>query len=84
MNVLLMVLQGIDLIAAEIVPIELLITKVEGFFRLNPDIKVNIQNLSSAALEANAETLVMVATWQKDHGLPVTVPSSALPTAPKA
>jgi hypothetical protein len=77
MNVLLMVLQGINLVAAEIVPIEQLVEKVRGYFALNPDVKVNVQNLTSAALEADAETVVMVAQWQRDHGLTVTVPQPA-------
>jgi hypothetical protein len=64
-----MVLQGVNLITAEIVPIEQLIEKIKGYFTLNPEAKINVQNLTSSALEADGETMVMIAQWQKDHGI---------------
>jgi hypothetical protein len=73
MNLLLLILKGADLIATEIVPIGQLIAKIKGYFTLNPSITVNIQNLDAEALQADADTLRMVADWQKAHGLPVTV-----------
>jgi len=73
MNLLLMILQGANLIASEIVPIEQLIAKIRGYFTLNPSVTVNIQNLQTDALQADADTIAMVAKWQADHGLPVTV-----------
>jgi hypothetical protein len=73
MNLLLLILKGADLIASEIVPIEELAVKIKHFFTLHPSAKVNIQNLSSDALQADADTLQKIADWQKAHGFPVTV-----------
>jgi hypothetical protein len=80
MNLLLMILQGADLIATEVVPIADLIARIKSYFELNPSATVNIQTLESDALQADADTLQTIANWQKAHGLPVTVdPSAAAP-----
>lgn len=69
-------LQIVELGLAEVVPIEGLIVRLESIFTLNPSVTVNIQNLSSEALQADADTLQTIANWQKAHGLPVTVDPS--------
>jgi hypothetical protein len=72
-------LQVVELGLAEIVPIEGLIARLKNIFTLNPSATVNIQNLSSDALQADADTLKMIADWQKAHGLAVTVDPTAPP-----
>lgn len=79
MNLLLMILQGADLIASEIVPVTDLVEKIKGYFTLNPNATVNIQSLDADALQADADTLQKIADWQKAHGLPVTVDPSKPP-----
>lgn len=69
-----LLLQVIELGLAEIVPIEQLAAKLKSVFTLNPSVQVSIQNLSSDALQADEDTLTMIADWQKAHGLPVTTP----------
>lgn len=66
-------LQIVELGISEIVPIEGLVARLVNIFKLNPDAKVNIQNLSSEAIQADDDTIALVAKWQADHGLPVTV-----------
>jgi len=66
MNVL---LQAVELGLAEIVPIENLVSKLRDIFKLNPDAKLNIQNLASDALQADADTMKLVADWKKSKGL---------------
>lgn len=73
-------LQIVELGIAEIVPIEELVAKLKKHFTLNPNVQVNIQALSSDALQADADTLQKIADWQKAHGFPVTVD----PTKPAA
>ena len=80
MNLLLMILQGADLVATEVVPIADLIARIKSYFELNPSATVNIQSLNSDALQADADTLQKIADWQKAHGLPVTVDPSKPPT----
>jgi hypothetical protein len=70
MNILLQIL---NLGLTEIVPIEGLIARLHEIFTLNPNAQINIQNLSSEAITVDADTIAMVAKWQADHGLPVTV-----------
>ncbi len=72
MNVLL-IIQAINLAAQEIVPIEQLVERIKSYFTLDPNAQVNIQNLSSSALQADNDTLKMIADWQMAHNLPVTV-----------
>lgn len=73
-------LQIVQLGIAEIVPIEELVVKLKKHFTLNPNVQVNIQALSSDALQADADTLQKIADWQKAHGFEVTVD----PTKPAA
>jgi hypothetical protein len=68
-----MILKGLDLLSAEIIPVGELITKLKEIFSLNPSVQVNLQYLGSDAIMADRDTLLMVAKWQSDHGLPVTV-----------
>ena len=92
MNVVLMILQGLELVSAEVLPVEELVARLKTIFTLNPNAQVSVQNLASDALQADAGTLQLVADWQTAHGLPVTVsPSSsasssgaASPAAPGA
>lgn len=70
MNILLQILQ---LGLTEIVPIEELAAKLKSIFTLNPNAQVSIQNLASEALQADDDTIQLIADWQKAHGLPVTV-----------
>lgn len=76
MNILLQIL---ELGISEIVPIEELVARLKNVFTLNPDAKVNVQNLESEALQADDDTVTMIAKWQADHGLPVTVQSAPAP-----
>ena len=80
MNLLLLILKGADLLASEIVPIEELVAKLKNIFTLNPNVKVNIQNLQAEALQADADTLQKIADWQKAHGFAVTVDPGTPPT----
>lgn len=73
----LLILQGVNLAIQEIVPLEQLVEKIKGYFSLDPNATVNIQNLSSAALQADQGTLQMIADWQKKNNLPVTDPPPA-------
>lgn len=66
-------LQIVELGISEIVPIEQLIIKLKNYFTLNPNVTISIQNLESEALQANDDTIAMIAKWQADRGLPVTV-----------
>lgn len=70
MNIL---LQIVALGLNEILPIEELVAKLKNVFTLNPNVRVSIQNLSADAIQADDDTLTMIADWQKAHGLPVTV-----------
>jgi hypothetical protein len=76
-------IQILELGISEIVPIEGLIARLHSIFTLNPDVKVNIQHLSSEAIQADDDTLQQVADWQTAHGLPVTVkPPTPIVQAP--
>jgi hypothetical protein len=65
-------LQIVELGLTEIVPIMELAAKMKSIFKLHPNVAVSIQNLASDALQADDDTLKMIAAWQKKHGLPVT------------
>ena len=73
MGILLTILQGLNLATTEIIPIGELVAKLKSIFALNPNAQVSIQNLAADAIQADDDTLTLVAQWQKDHGLPVTV-----------
>ena len=79
MNLLLTILQGVDLVATEIGPIEDLVVHIKKYFTLNPNVTINIQALDAEALQADADTLQKIADWQKAHGFPVTVDPSKPP-----
>src|ERR1051326_1585343 len=66
-------LQIVEMGISEIVPIEQLVVKLKNYFTLNPDVTISIQNLESQAIQADDDTIAMIAKWQADHGLPVTV-----------
>jgi hypothetical protein len=76
-------LQILALGLSEIVPIEGLIARLHNIFTLNPNVQINIQNLSAEAIQADEDTIQMVADWQAKNGLAVTVkPAPAKPTPP--
>jgi hypothetical protein len=75
-------LQILQLGISEIVPIEGLIMRLKSIFTLNPNVAMNIQSLSAEAIQADDDTLQLVADWQTSHGLPVTVkPQPKVPAA---
>lgn len=72
-------LQVLTLGLNEIVPIEQLVARLKEIFTLDPNVQVSIQNLEAEALQADGDTLTMIADWQKAHGFPVTVQPSPAP-----
>ena len=81
MNVQLL-LQIAGFAVAEIVPVEELVARLKTIFTLNPNAQVSIQNLESEAIQADDDTLAMIAKWQQEHGLPVTVAPPGRPVVP--
>jgi hypothetical protein len=67
MNLLLMILQGVELVSSEIVPVEQLVERLKTIFTLNPNAQVSIQNLAADAIQADDATLQLIADWQKAH-----------------
>ena len=69
-------LQILELGISEIVPIEQLIARLIGIFKLNPVATVSIQNLSADAIQADDDTTKLVNDWRKAKGLPL-LPSTS-------
>lgn len=81
MGAILLITQILGVAAKEIIPIEDLVARLKNIFTLDPNAQVNIQNLASEAIQADDDTLTMIANWQTANGLPVTVqPPAPAPT----
>lgn len=83
MNVILELLKAGNLILT-LEPIALdAAMKLKALFTgLSPDLAANIKSLSGEAISADDATEQLVAAWQKQHGLPVTIPPPAADPAP--
>ncbi len=44
--------------------------KIKALLRLDPDFEVNIEQLSTKALEANQDTMTQIEQWRRRVGLP--------------
>ena len=44
--------------------------KIKALLRLDPDFEVNIEQLSTKALEANQDTMAQIDQWRRRVGLP--------------
>lgn len=70
MNVILQVLKAGNLIlTVEPIALEVAHKLKELFGGLDPDITVNITNLEGEAMDADDQTVQLVADWKKQHGL---------------
>lgn len=56
--------------------------KLKALLELNPNIQVNVTNLSGDAITADDATIAAVQTWQKQNNLPTTPAAPAAPAAP--
>lgn len=70
MNVILQVLKAGNLIlSVEPIALEVAHKLKELFGGLSPDISLNITNLAGETMDADDQTVQLVADWKKEHGL---------------
>jgi hypothetical protein len=76
------ILSGGNLILAFLAPALDFALKIKHLLELDPDVKVNVTNLSGAAITADDATIQAIAAWKKRHGIPDAPVSTAPPAGP--
>ena len=69
MNVIASITAAGSLINTFIIPGIDLALKIKHLLELDPDITVNITNLSGEAISADEQTLAAIAAWKQQRGL---------------
>lgn len=69
MNAVVRILQLGNLISAFIVPTIEAALKIKHSLELDPDMQVNITNLTGEAIAADEETMRIIAAWKAKHGI---------------